>query len=315
MKIKIGTDSGIGNTKAALVLEDKKVITTVFPTTAKIEESKDGRFVTYFESNRYVVGEVNDTLTTNDITTSKLTDTHKVATLTAIVALIEKAKLRNTDIDEVELTINIPLNLYKDTKEREKALRFYNQDNVAIKVNGKEYEFNLRVTPYFEGMGIAIRNNALMGEREAVVIDFGTLNVNVATFGRNKKPIGTKSVCLGKEFGCKSLIIKIQEELEPMINQTLSVESTIDAIQGKLKGLSKEEISVVEKIVHEHLQNIYGRLAYLGIDLKFSDVIVAGGGALLMKDYIKKVFGEEIVIEEDPLFANAIGTLHLIEKK
>lgn len=311
MKAKIGTDSGVGNSKAALMLEDGKVLTTVFPTTATLEESSDGKFVTYFESNRWVVGEVDDSLTVNDITLSKLTDTHKLATLTAITDLINKAKL--TDVDEVELAVNMPLSLYKDVNEREKTIKFYNQDDVKIKVNGKEYEFKLRVTPYFEGLGVALRNSSKLGEDEVVVIDFGTLNVNVATFGKNKKPIGSKSVCLGREYGCKALVVKVQSALEPIVGQTLSVDTTIEVIQGKKKNMPKGTEETVKRVVNSHLQDIYGRLVLSKIDLQFSEIIVSGGGTLLMKDYIDDVFGKETIKEEDPLFANAIGSLYLLK--
>ena len=50
-------------------------------------------------------------------------------------------------------------------------------------------------------------------------------------------------------------------------------------------------------------------------ELDMYKIIFAGGGAILLKDYLAKVFGDDIVISEDALYDDVKGALKFIENK
>lgn len=308
----VSGDSGKGNTKLTAKLEDGKFITTSFPTTYKLDETADGKFNVNYQSNRYVVGDPTDVANSNHTELSKANEIHKICMLTGVCDLIKKSGRK--DIEGVHLAVNMVLPLYLDTKQREAVKKLYEQpEYIEITVDGVDYSFYLKTTIYFESMGVALSNSDKLGTEEVIVFNLGSYNVTGVTFGVNKKPVGSRSFT--EELGCRGLITTIQNKLLPVVGRTLPVDTVMSIIMKKKSKVPREAFEVAETEVLSHLNNIKTRFDLLGVDTKYSQLIFSGGGALLLKEYIPTVFGDDVIFDEDPLYGDCKGMLKLLGAK
>ncbi|MCL1950352.1 MAG: hypothetical protein FWF59_11530 [Turicibacter sp.] len=110
----------------------------------------------------------------------------------------------------------MPLDEYLDSEKRQEVEDFYTGPQ-HLKVNGISYGFRLLARPYYEVLGIALKNWESFGMVGATtVIDMGSLNTNIITFSK-KKPVMDKSRCtkegMGKLFNDINRILARKFEL------------------------------------------------------------------------------------------------------
>lgn len=308
---KVSADTGNDNTKLVLKVDDV-YHTTILSTTYELDETKDGKNVVTFLSNRYVVGEESDGITENQTEQDKINDIHKISVLTGLCNLLNKAGLEDTE--KVLLTVNMPLNSYIDVQERDRMKKLYEQpETVDIVVNNKRFNFKLKIELYFEGAGLMLSHRDKIGSEPIIMMMLGSYNTSAITFDENCKPIRNQSKCI--DAGIIELIANVQDRLLAVDKKTYSDIVTKRIIQKRKDGVETKTFDVAEKVVIEHLTKIKTRLSRLGVDLGMYKIVFAGGGAILLEQYLQKVFGERIVIDNDPLYSDAKGALMFIENK
>ena len=320
--VRVGVDNGKSSGKAALLFEDGSyTVLDSFPTEVEENYIEDGKYVVEFGSRkegtykRYLVGEKKESLSKNKTSLDKGTDVHRICALTSICLLLEETG--NADADIIEMTINMPLNLYKQVKEREETRKLYETapgEKVTMSVNGQTYSFEVRCTPYFECLGTVLANEEMIEEKgmDLVCLNFGSLNVNCATFDCDGEPVSNRSYCV--ELGCTGLIKEIQNRLYavPSIKKNLP-ESIIRSLILKQNTLvSPEVVDTVDSIVMSYLDSVYSELTSLGAELEYLPILVSGGGALLFGDYLNRIFKGKIYIAEDPVNSDAVGSTILL---
>ena len=309
---KVSGDSGKDNTKLVLRMEDKTYKSIVIPTTVELSENKDGKNVVTYLSNRYVVGDEIGFITDNQLNNSKINETHKIAMITGLCNLLKQAGMESTD--KVLLTVNMPLNSFLNVDERNRIKKLYEEpEMVDITVNGTHFSFKLKISLYFEGCGIINNHQSEIGNEPVITTVLGSFNTSSITFNENGSPIKNQSVSI--EYGCIGLIAKVQNALLPVVGRTYSDVVVKNIIKGVKAGVDKKVFEITEKVVIEHLTGIKNQLKRLGVELDVYTIIFAGGGVILLEKYLKDVFGENIIISDDPLFTDVKGALKFIEKK
>lgn len=308
--VKVSGDSGNDNTKLILKLEDETYKTVSLPTMVELSENKDGKNVAIYSSNRYIVGDETGYITDNQTDHDKANDIHKLSMITGLCNLLKNNGLEDTE--KVLLTVNMPLNSFLNVDERSKTEKLYNE-RVSIKVNGTDFNFDLKVVLYFEGCGVINNHKNEIGEEPVITMMLGSFNTSAITFNENGMPIKNQSKSI--EYGIIELIAKVQNALLPVVGRTYSDVVVKRIIKGKKDGVDSKVFDITKQVVIEHLVGVRNQLKRLGVELDVYKIIFAGGGAILLEKYLKEVFGDNIVIDNDPLFADAKGALKFIEKK
>ena len=307
----VASDSGKYNTKVVAINENEEYVTNVFRTTVSKEDKADGKFVVMYEGNRYVVGEETEMISENQTGMDKANSIHKISVLTGVCDLMDKCGYDGAET--VVLTVNMPLSKYIDTKERERMQRLYETpDHVSMTVNGKLYEFDLEVELYFEGYGSSLMHEELLGTEPFIVLMLGSENISAVAFDEEGKPMRTQAKCI--DGGCVKIIEEVQHELLPVVGKTVSDTVIKSIIKKNKKRIDKEVLDIAGDVCEKQLKGIKNRLEKLGIEFDLFDVVAVGGGALLLKEYIQNVFGEDTIIDEDPMFSDCKGSLMLLEE-
>jgi hypothetical protein len=308
MYLKIGIDSGKSLTKYAIMRETGAKEFGMFPTTVRETKVEDGPFVVKYNGKRYVVGDESSAQNEHSTDTCKINHIHKISAITAICDVIQKQSL---SIKEVKATINMPLNEYLNVEKRKQVMDLYNE-SIEINVNGRNYLFNLKVKPYFEGSGAALKNpEKLGGADDTIIIDLGSLNVNVATFDSNKKPIRSK--CRTFKGGITGLLYNIQHAIAKETGEELDLNSISKIITGEKKtGITNQMIEIVKQECIQYLNDLKTKMRHQGIDPTYCRVIFAGGGAKILRNYIRGPFAHNVHVDYDDVFANAIGSMAVL---
>ena len=306
MILEIGIDTGKNNTKAIMEVEGGEFISTIFPTSIRPSEKGDGDFITVYRNTRYIVGEESDKLSIEQSKSNKRTMTHKVCVLTAIANIIRQAEIDENEVEQVKITLNVPFNDFRNVEEREEMINFYEGFTDFI-ANEVEYKFELAVTPYVEGAPVAMKNRSKLGEDEVVIIDLGSHNTMVLTYGENKKPIPNK--CRQRNKGMRKLLTEVNDEIRTKFDEEFDYKNLRKILMKEKKNVGEHLIQTAEGPVKEWLRTLKIWLKDCEINLDTSDVIIAGGGARMLKPYIYLEYGKDVIIDTDDIFANAKGSL------
>lgn len=311
---KVSSDSGKYNSKLVATNCDEQYEVEIFRTTVIKDEKSDGKNIVIYNGERYIVGDDVEEISDNQNTMDKANMTHKIATLTGVCNLMEKCGYNGAE--NVLLTVNMPLSKYTDTKERERTQRLYEgSESVQITVNGNYYEFNIETELYYEGYGASNQYFELKEDEvdePFIVLMLGSENVSAILFDEDGRPVKSQARCI--EGGAVKIIEEVQNELLPIVGRTYSSQLTQSIIKKQKSNIKKEIFEVVESVCKKHLTHVKNRLQKLGIEFDTYNVYVVGGGAILFKEYIEDVFGENATISYDPIFEDAKGALSLLEE-
>jgi len=302
----IGVDSGKSNTKWAVKSASGDVQSGQFPTSVRQTTYGDFGTVVMYQNKRYIVGEEFEHV--RDLDTNKLNETHLIATLTAVAESMKKLNHQN---GEVKISVNMPLNEFLNEDKRNELVTYY-RGSYVVEVDKKSYTFNLNPKPYYEGLGIFLRNrHAHDGVRHVCAVDLGSLNTNVITYSEKLKPLAENSFC--DKGGTDKLMYRFKNFM--MINYDEEINRTfIEKIfTGQASHLVADEVnSEAEKQALDYLFDLKSKMSQHKIIFSRTQFIFGGGGAILLEKHLRDVFGQDIVIDGEHLHANAIGSLELL---
>lgn len=318
--VKIGGDSGKSHTKVSMIIRENGV-DVVYPEIIYTSSlSNDNKAVTDYTEEfiidgvRHLVGDPTRLLNASERREqSKVLPLHRTCMIAAVVKLLNK--LGYVGVEEVQLTVNMPLSDYLDVSEQRKLIRLYeSKKTVVVKYNGKTYSFKLKVLPYYEALGALLNKFEEYEDKRVVSIDFGSRNVGYATFNKMNIVEGKSGTT---PDGVNKLLTQVQQILSNNKITTISDdEQLISIIKGENQDIPVAVLELVKNRVHNYLDGIYGTLFDFGIDIEYTDIIFSGGGVDIFKPYIHKVFkkaseNEKIHFIDNPQFANSIGSLKL----
>lgn len=118
-------------------------------------------------------------------------------------------------------------------------------------------------------------------------------------------------------------VIKLYRSIRAGIQQRYSIlleETDIDnIITGKKVGYAQDLVERVKEITAKYVIELLGIFRELGIDFKTTLTVFAGGGSILLSDYIQEIWkryrGEYFIINDPKANAKGYKLQYLAEKK
>lgn len=324
MAIFVSTDAGKGFTKLG-VFDGNKVSQHYYATKYSPGDFCDdalerNTFIAEVDGKVYKVGK--GASKDAEMQLTKKSEIHRVTTL---VSLAMATPAGSDEVTELSVVIGCPLLEYADPKKRKEYMDYILPDgDVSVKVKLKSDEepevrtfriIEKKVLPETSGeffLNIDEYDGEMVG-----FIDIGNGQMN-------------GSVCddyeLDHEFdittadGGNKLIKSLSDTLTTKYSN-FNYKYTINLLKKPaderyLPLATEEEKMECKKFIHEHI------IAYLnGIkeacrgknwSLDYMKIYFSGGTALLIKDEIKEVFGENIAFSKYGFFSNCLGWLRRI---
>ena len=229
-----------------------------------------------------------------------------ILTLFAIAYEIEANSAYSPDeIIDVQLLIGLPPAHFARQKEAFEKY-FLRDDFIEFRFNDKEYTIMIdkvfsapqalaAIMPVFEQVKTISKG---------IIIDIGGMTVDYIMV---KKGAADASVCDSLEHGVITLYNDIKSEIYAE-HDMLCEESDIDAVlKNEETALPDDVVEFIKESAKKFVSDIIDQLRERGIDMKTSTAIFAGGGSLLLKEYIE---AEERIVSSliiDSISANAKG--------
>lgn len=246
----------------------------------------EGNLIVEFEEKKYIVGEKGNYST--DLSKAEHSNTRLLAY--TIIGLGNSSNYIKTNV-----VLGLPIGLYSRNKDKMKNL--FNGVTEEITINGSK--------KYIQVTGIEVFPEAAgsfysQDKESALIIDLGGLSIDTALFEKSKLvKYSTYSM------GTMKLYNKIANNLNGEYDLSLTEWDIPDILQEGLYIYGEKQKLNIEQLIKEHLLKIIERLK-LEYDLKIiRNVLLTGGGSILLGNYIKKYIPQVTMIE--PTFSNARG--------
>ncbi|MFS0871067.1 MULTISPECIES: ParM/StbA family protein [Paenibacillus] len=315
----IAVDSGKSTTKGIMkegTLQKVKFETKVEEVSNLGADLTPGSYSVEFGNKTYLLGNMLGE-SKMDFSLSKKTDTHRICIYLAIAQLLKKSK-QNIVLSKISLAVNIPISLYKNEKQKIEFSEFIrnNGDTINIIVNNKPFLFRIESIHLFpEGIGPIYSNLNLYRQKRVLIFDIGSLNVNIQEFN-NLIPIYDKMVTA--DLGVNILRSKIADKLSTEYGISVS-DSDVEAIyRDKHLIINGEKMveskQIVDQSMTNHVKEIFNYARSRKVSFSNSEVIVVGGGSLLLKEHLKQEY-PAAAISNDPQMSNVLSFLTILEAK
>jgi plasmid segregation protein ParM len=306
--IKLALDNGYGSIKGKDNKNQLKFPSSVSFLKSEIIENKK---IINFENKKFEVGE--DALR-NSLISRNYSFIYKNSPI-FIYEMLRRMNYKFKKGDEVEVDLNTGLSLYDIEKGAE-----FDQD---AKNRGEEYKkrlqrfiindviFKCNVKLYAQGQGIwhqyCLENGYVEGYDVAVDIGFRTNDVAIF---KNKSP--DKRSCGADNKGINVIVQELQSILNKKYDIDFTEQETVKILQDKkikIFGVEKDMSEIIANIVENFIDSFMNYLsAKYGSYLKIADrVIIAGGGAYIIKEYAKDLPSNIVFPEKDLEFYNVQG--------
>lgn len=278
----IGIDKGTTYTKDSegnIIKSTVKVITDDILLANKLLVEMDCR--------KYIIGEK------GNFSTDLMKGNHDNTKI--LVYTLLALGLKDKEYFNDNVVIGLPIGLYGKNKEILKK-QFAGKDKMISICGKKKYIRIDKVEVFPEAAGAFYTQP----KPNALVLDFGGLSIDTALFKKSRlQKYSTYSM------GTMKLYSKIANKINGDFDLSLT-EWDIPGILNKgLKIYGKQQDINISSIINSHILEIVERLK-LEYDLKvIDDILLTGGGSILLEEYIKKHIPQAYKIETT--FANAKG--------
>lgn len=325
MKRYISVDSGKNATKIAVYdpkteqISVKKFRTKMSKGYFEDDAIESETMIAEIGGNVYKIGM--GAMMEAETTTSKMTDIHKNCTLLAIAR-----ECSENEVDEVYAAIGIPVKDYEDVLSRN-AYRAFILPEGEITVRYKESSeapiktktFRIVSRDVFpETMG-ALFVDGYVPDAMTAVIDIGHLNVNLTVY------VGIevdKKYSLTDVLGGNNLVTGLAQELSAAFS--LCDEKTVAMVLAREgdnrclrtvnpnPDLEKRSKEIIDEYMLNHVLEIKRKCDAKRWPVDFMNVIAIGGTSYILRNEIREVFGQNVIIPNNPEFANAKGFLRIM---
>lgn len=234
-------------------------------------------------------------------------DRFYVLTLFAIAMELEHSeRVQENDMVQVDLSIGLPPKHYAELCDKYEG--YFKAAGIVqeINYNGKHYHAcirNVRAFPQDYAALVTILND-INAIPKAVGIDIGGFTTDYLLIRRGKTDM---DFCDSLEMGVITMYNEIRSKINSEYDMLLE-DSDIDSIiNGETDYYDNSVVKQVENLVQDFVTDLLASIRERGIDTRSTFTIFIGGGALLLRSFLKKAdrLGKYRFI--DDLKANAIG--------
>lgn len=328
MKRYIAIDSGKSSTKIALYDPSTKTITKrsfrtrIGEGTFEDDDPGTATYLVQYEGKTYKIGANADTDASLD--TSKKSFTHKLCTLYAIASFCSE-----NEVDEVNAAIGIPVKDYEVVKNRNEYREYILPDGeitLSYKLTGtspivtKTFRIVTKQV-YPESLG-AIFADGVNPNDTVAVIDIGHLNINQTIYNAATPD---KEYSITSTLGGNALVNGLSQKLSSTFSfvdnkKTAEILTrphekrclTPKRVTADSAMIENESREVIDKYLLDHVKNILEACRGAQWSVDYLDMVFIGGTTNLLRNEIYEIFGEQVIIPQDPVFANVCGFLKIL---
>jgi plasmid segregation protein ParM len=319
----LAIDSGKNATKVAIYDPEKNstkklaFLTKIGDGDFSDDSIESGTFLAEMDGKVYKVGK--GAKFNAELETSKMTDIHKICTLSAI-AMCLNADEENT----VHVAIGIPVKEFENVEKRNAYRNFILPDGeISVKLkpkNGEEpktVKFTIKtklVAP--ESSGVLYLNPTKFQNTTTATVDIGSLNVNGSYW--SGFDLDSEFSMTG-ELGSQILIAGLAQELSAefsrcdeklvasILRQPLDKRHLTPIRQNP--EVEQRSAEFIHKYLVEHVRKIKALCNAKNWSLDYMELVFIGGTSKMLENELYEVFGHEIYIAPDPVYANVLGFL------
>ena len=300
----IGVDVGFGDVKAVW-LKDGKFVYLKVPTAVKYDsmnagfgEGEEERY--HFQGRDYLVGEK---------ARMDAFSTRSFDFMNRYTGLLIYHILKKSGFNEQNIGVGLPLTWYSKKDE------FINNIKCTV-VNDEKLNVNPRLFPQAVGILLDYRTDIegkiISGTaKDGLVLDIGFNTVDILCF-EGGKAIRADSATLEKA-GISKIIVELTELLQQRYNIDLSEQEGKDVFLSRKLKIRNQYIDlseVVRSITERYFDELIHRLSRWDKRIQRADImLLGGGGAVLIKDYIPSEYAQLMHVPEFPEYSNARGYL------
>lgn len=268
---------------------------------SRIEESNDSinqnnTFRIQHNDKTYIVG---DGAANNYIEYDKTANEYN-----QIFTMAGLGKIMEDDYEDYKIVAGYPLNLYSANKGI--FAKYLKTNNTVFTIDGLYKRIKIDDCLVFpQGAGSLFVNPNYYRNKLIGIIDIGGLTINLSIF--NNLNLQTSSVTSINQ-GCIILFNKLRKTL----NSTFSLNIQEYQIPNILKeGLSingeKQKCEdIIDDVMMEHCNLIKAECRRYNWDVETLDILLTGGGALVLDGYLQKIF-PQAHIADNPVYSNVLG--------
>jgi plasmid segregation protein ParM len=268
---------------------------------SRIEETnesinKNNTFKIIYNGNSYIVG---DGAANQYIEYDKTANEYnKVFTLAGL------SKVMDFDKEEFQIVAGYPLNLYSSNKNI--FAKYLKTSEVQFVIDGIPKRIRINDCQVFpQGAGALFSNPYPYRNKVVCILDIGGMTVNGSIF--HNLNLQTPSM-----FTINQGMIILYNKLMKALNNEFSMNIQEYEIPSILKdGLSingerRKCNKLIDDILLAHCNSIKAECRKHNWNIETLDILVTGGGALVLDGYMQQVFPQAHIVD-DPVFANVRG--------
>lgn len=285
---------------------------------------ENNTFVAKFSTDEneavYKIG--NGALSEAEMETSKRTDIHKMCTLLAIAM-----QCSEDEVDEVHAAIGIPVKDFENVAKRNEYRNFILPDGeiaVTYKKSASAEPVTIRFRiiskhVYPETLG-ALFVDGVDGSEPTAIIDIGHLNINLSVYSNGTEP--DQDYSLTDVLGGNNLVTGLSQELSSAFS-LCDEKTTARVLAGPReerylhpvrpnKRVEEESRELINRYLLKHVREIRKRCDGKRWPIEFMNLVFIGGTTAFLDDEIREVFGDNVIIPDEPEFANVLGFLRIM---
>ncbi len=247
---------------------------------------------------------------------TKLELKHEIGIYTAISKVLTSLDLDLSQTINIDLSINIPLEDFKDTETKNKYIEQYLNKEVSLQLNNIPIKFKIsKLSPFYESQGALIRNMQLIDRESSnclvCVIDIGSKN-DTQILCNKLLPVPGKNVMTGN--GINNSLRQLASKLYLEYKNKFTIPEVEQLLTNKTmpRGIVRERVEELFAPIALNLaKEIKVNTDQLELNTTNTKILFSGGSSIVLKEYLKSVYSPEydVHFSQDARFDNAIGAL------
>lgn len=222
-----------------------------------------------------------------------------------VAVALAKEDLGNED--ELHLILGTPFTNYAYQANRLKSY-FDGKQVLEYQYEGKNYCFKIKkVTVYPQSFSAIVPYISYYSDTNLLVVDIGSKTVDVLKI-ENAVPIESESSTF--EFGTIVLLSMISNQLMRNFSREFPEKEIEKVFIGDKTNLNDEVVLQIKEVCKEYSNKLIAHLQERGFDMDFTKVYFLGGGASVIREYLK--LNENYSFDSN-IFANVEGYMYLFQ--
>ena len=275
----------------------------LFTFKSKIEETNESintnktYKITYDDKNYIVGAGANSNYIEYDKTAN---DYNKIFTLVALNKLMDT----NINFESFKIVTGYPLNLYNANKSI--FAKYLKSSDIPFEADNTRKRVSIDDCIVFpQGAGSLFVNPNEYRNKVVCVLDIGGMTVNALI--SDHLNIQSSSMFTAN-LGTIILFSKIKKALNSKFTMNIQEYEIPNILQNGLvvNGEKQDGKQIIDNILLEHCKQIKAECRRYNWNIETLEIIITGGGALVLDGYLQKVFPQCRIID-NPVYSNVLG--------